>query len=175
MKKNMIYEIYKAFYGKEPDFREENKKNITIEMQAMFYLLQEFGIVLGNYRFVYSELDPFYMPISMELQDVLIAMLNHENKEFASSLKIDETLINKVNIIGSSVQSYLIAQKNFVEALRLVCSIRYSMQSIIPSVTDNEICEFNHCQKEDILKAKKLMRLITLDLTFDKVNGHPGM
>lgn len=63
----LLYEAYKAFYGKGPDFKELNRNNITVEMQAMVYLLEQYGIVIGDYRFSYKELSHLNMPISYEI------------------------------------------------------------------------------------------------------------
>lgn len=30
--RSVLYESYKLFYNKEPNFKEENRRNITIEM-----------------------------------------------------------------------------------------------------------------------------------------------
>jgi len=175
--KILLYEAYKAFYDKEPNFKEENRRNITIEMQAMAYLLEQYRIVIGNYRFAYSELTDLYMPISMELQDLLVSkMLNHENKEFALDFIIlKEELKFKITLVGSTVMAKISEKEDPLEALRLLCSIYYTSKSIRPNATDDKIIEYNKCALEDVTEARELNDSLTLDLSLDRVNGYPGL
>lgn len=173
--RSILYESYKLFYNKEPNFKEENRRNITIEMQAMVYLLeQHYRVLIGNYRFAYNELIDYMMPISMELQDLLVdKMLNYENTEFKiSDVEIKNKAKAKTIIIGSHIMETISKKENPIEALRLLSSIYYTFKSMMPSVSDDKIGDFNHCSSEEVIEVKELNDAITLDLSFNKAKGY---
>ena len=159
--KSLLYASYKAFYGKEPDFKEENRMNITIEMQAMAYLLERYRAVIGNYRFAYHELSDLYMPISMQLQDLLVGMLNHENEEFIfSNCCLKPELEAKIKLIGTTIMQSINKKENPINALRLLCSIYYTNERIMPLATVEQMKEFNQCSIEEIEEAKELQSIL---------------
>lgn len=168
----LLYKVYKEFYKKEPDFSNENRDNITIEMQAMAYLLGEYGISLGDYRFEYNILMHLKMPISMHLQDILVCkMLEHENKEFESDIPLNEMAQNAINVIGESVTTEVNKCENQVEALRLICSVYYVSKSMMSISEMAEIVDFQKCSPEEVENAMGFVRTMVLD----HVNGNPGL
>lgn len=174
--RSVLYESYKLFYNKEPNFKEENRRNITIEMQAMVYLIQQhYGVLIGDYRFAYNELIDLYMPISMELQDLLVSkMLNHENTEFkVPDVELEGKAKFKIFTIGSHIMETISKKENPIEALRLLSSIYHTSKSMMPSATDDKTGDFNHCSLEEVIEVKELNDAITLDLLFNRAKGYP--
>lgn len=162
--KCLLYDCYKAFYDKEPDFRKENRRNTTIEFQAMIYLLEQYRVMVGNYGFAYNELVDLYMPISMKLQDLLIEMLNHENSEFViSNCVLRPEVEAKIRLIGAAIMSVINKKENSVEALRLLSSIYYTSNSILPNATYEEIAKSNQCSLDDVIEANDLRNSLTLE------------
>lgn len=144
----------------------------------MVYLLeQHYEILIGNYRFAYNELIDYMMPISMELQDLLVGkMLNHENEEFKiPDVELEGKAKFKIFTIGSHIMETISKKENPIEALRLLSSIYHTSEHIMPSAIDGEIGDFNHCSLEEVIEAKELNDAITLDLSLNKANGYPGL
>ena len=80
MNEKIIYKVYQEFYGKSPDFSEENFENLTIEMQAMAYILSQKGVLFSSYTFVAEGYVGLKLPMSMELQDMLVTRRNKGNE-----------------------------------------------------------------------------------------------
>lgn len=168
----LLYKVYKEFYKKEPDFSSENRDNIIIEMQAMAYLLGEYGLILGDYRFEYNTLMHLKMPVSMYLQDILVCqMLEHENKEFESDIPLNEMIKSAINVIGESVTNEINKCESPMEALRLICSVYYVSKSVMAISEMAEIVDFQKCSPEEVESAMSFVRTMVLD----HVNGNPGL
>lgn len=160
-----IYAIYKEFYNKEPNLNEENRRNLTIEMQAMTYLLAQYGITCGDYRFAYNELIDLKMPISMELQDDIVGkLLNRDNIELTRSINRNPIKLTKyVKLIGTIVMEEIKDKEDPIESLRLISSIHYTSEYMIPCATISEIADYNTCSLDEVENTRQLIKKIELD------------
>lgn len=164
-KAEIIYAIYKAFYNKEPNLKAENRHNLTIEIQTMTYLLAQYGLIFGNYRFAYNELTDLNMPISMELQDDIVGeLLNRDNIELKRLINRNPIKLNKyVKLIGAIVTEEIKDKEDPIESLRLISSIHYTSKYMIPNATILEIADYNACSSDEVEKARQLVKNFELE------------
>lgn len=156
--------VYKEFYGKDLVFVKENKKNITIEIQAMVYLLHHYGVNLGDYRFAYNVLKDLKMPTSIELQDVIVNMfLYYENDYVKDVVELDDKARIMINSIGNVINDAIKNSEEASEDLRLISSIHYTDVYIIPSSSVIDIANFNNCSTDEVAYVKQLVQSIKTD------------
>lgn len=169
-----IYKTYKEFYDKEPNFSKDNFRNITIEIQAMCYLLNEYGVCLEEDGFIrngYKDLD---LPMSMNIQDVIVERLIGSNNDFSdipfqffgSSKKI-------INIIGKAIRGEVENTSDPIETLKLISSISYVRKYVIPSANDEKLRELVDCESSDLDRERRVMSAIKEELcknNFDDIN-----
>lgn len=163
-KAEIIYAIYKTFYNKEPNLKEENRHNLTIEIQAMTYLLAQYGLTFGDYRFSYNELMDLNMPISMELQDDIVGkLLNRDNIELKRLINRNPIKLNKyVKLIGTIVTEEIKDKEDPIESLRLISSIHYTSEYMIPNATILKIADYNACSSDEVEKVRQLVKKFEL-------------
>lgn len=162
-KAQIIVGIYKEFFNKVPDFSQENKRNITIEIQSMSYILRTYGIDLG-YRYVYNELEDLHMPVSMDLQDVILEqLLYHDTKDFEEKSQLKTDIKTKINSIGKIITSEINDKECPIEALRLISSVLYTAEYILPNSSASQEAEFNNCTYDEVERIKRLIPTSSLD------------
>lgn len=144
----IIYKVYKKFYDKEPNFSKDNFMNLTIEIQAMAYLLNEYGVNIGTNGFCY-EYKNLLMPMSMDIQDIIISKL-FENKFDLNdeSIEFDLRTNRLINVIGEALKQVTFYSENPIEDIRKIANTLYvkkvvcltdSSETIIKMAKDNEI------------------------------------
>lgn len=170
----IIYKVYKKFYGREPNlsrknFRNppkqpnlgrENFRNLTIEIQSMAYILNEYGVSLGAEEFCYQYID-LNMPMSMDIQDILVGKLigNSDNLN-DTSLQLNERAEKIIDIVGSAIKCVINTSQNQIEALREISNILYVKKYVLPSASDAEIMGTTKCTERDLKNVEKLIELI---------------
>lgn len=171
--KKIIYIAYKQFYNKEPIFSKENFMNLTVEIQSMAYILNEYGVSLGAYRFCYEYVD-LNMPMSMEIQDIIVGWLIDSSDEFDdNSLEFNERENKLINILGSTIRNIIANSHNKIEELRKISNILYVKKYVRPSANDKEIMELEKCTDEDLKTVEELIEFIKKEQckdNFDKSN-----
>lgn len=169
----IIYKAYKQFYNKEPNFSKENLENITIEIQFMIYILNEYGVSLGANRFCYEYTD-LSMPMAMYTQDIIVGKLIDKNDDLNDeALVFSKSAQEIINIIGNIIRNIITDKKNQVEQLKQISNILYVKKYVFPLATDEEIKKKTNCTEEDICNAYQLIKLIDKERSkdnFDKKN-----
>lgn len=168
-----VYKAYKEFYGKEPNLNKDNFRNITIEIQSMCYFLNEYGVCLSEDGFS-KEYKDFDLPMSMNIQDVIVTRLigNHENF-FDASRQFPEESKKTINTIGRIIRGVISGASEPIETLRLISYISYIKKYVIPSDNDEEIRELANCELSDLDKERKVIDAIKEEMckdNFDDAN-----
>ncbi len=165
MNEKIIYKVYQEFYGKSPDFSEENFENLTIEMQAMAYILSQKGVLFSSYTFVAEGYVGLKLPMSMELQDMLVTRRNKGN-EYSNdeSIKLQESVRKKVALIGKIVREKIEVTKNPVEMLRQIVYINIVKNRVLPNAKEDEIANISACEKCAIAGEESLDFALQIEL-----------
>lgn len=157
-----LCKLYEEFYQKEPNFLEENRKNITIEMQAMAYLLEQYGVSCGLYRFSYNS--DIKMPISIELQDVIVMhLLGHSAKEYESDLELNKRTKKIISLVGSKIREKLEEKINPIEMLQRIASVYYARTLMLLGADSKTIASSMQIPIDEITEVDKLIRKISLE------------
>lgn len=168
----IIYQTYKKFYGKEPNLNKENMRNLTIEIQAMAYILNRYGVTIGENGFCYEYTD-LNMPMSMSIQDVIIEKLigNKENLN-DSSFQFDRRAERIINIVASAIKIAISNRENQIEELRKIVNLLYVKEHVCPSANKERLMEVTKCSEKDLINIEQLEYIINEGNknNFDKVN-----
>lgn len=170
--KKKIYKLYKEFYGKEPNFNKENFMNLTIEIQAMAYLLNQYGVATGSRGFCY-EYANLRMPMSMSVQDIVIKLIENSDDLNDDSLQFTEFAKKTINIVESAIRCSINNSQDQVEELRKIINILYVREHVLPSASDEMIMESEKCTKKDLKDVEQLIKLINQEMckdNFDRSN-----
>lgn len=174
-KRKTIYQAYKRFYGKEPNFNGENLMNLTIEIQSMAYILGKYDVFLGlgtnGFSYEYTNLD---MPMCMEIQDIIVSELigNKDNLE-DDSVRFTEFAENTISTVGHAIRNILNDSPNQIETVRKLCNLLYVKEYVLPTSSDEVIMADTKCTREDLEAVEKLIGLIIQEQcknNFDKSN-----
>lgn len=170
---NIIYKAYREFYEKEPDFSEENRRNITIEIQAMAYLLDKYGVNLGGARFSveYKDLD---LPMSMKIQDVIVSQLIGNKSDLTDdSIQFNPRANKIIGIVGNAICGVINKSNEPTETLRLLIFINFLKERVAPLSEDDRIKSLAGCEDQDLENAMNLYEIIKMEMcknNFDKAN-----
>ena len=169
----IIYNVYKKFYDKEPNFDEKNFMNLTIEIQAMCYILKEYGVEIGDSGFCY-EYKNLNMPMSLSIQDTIISKLMGNHDDLSDhSVKFQELVEVAIARIGLFVRGITSYDKDQVEALRRISNILYLEKYVMPNASDKEIMEVEACNYNELSYVRQLNKLIIQEKcknNFDRIN-----
>lgn len=151
----VICKLYKLFYDEDVDF---SSKNINVKIQAMMFLLQEFGVSLDNeINFIMSKNK---MPISIYLYEKVnrlfplgkIENLGNEVKIYDEASKITKS-------IGSVVREYMHNSDDEIEVLRKISRVFFAKSNCLRvNAQTDEIAEYCHYSNEEVDSALKLIR-----------------
>lgn len=165
----ILYKVYKEFYGKEPDLSHANRWNLTIEMQAMAFLLAHYRIIFVTYSFSCNEFKNLYMPISMDLQDALVyKLLGRTKEEVDSDLMITEKGKKAIQLLGSKITAAINEKEDPIEALRLIVATYHTEERVLPGASVSEIAEHNKCTVEEVESARALAKTLETELSENK-------
>lgn len=156
----VIYKAYKKFFGKEPNFNKENFMNLTIEIQAMAYILNEYGVNIGanGFCYEYTDLD---MPMSMDIQDIVVGKLIGKSDDLNDdSIQYSEFAEKTISLIGSAIRFAINTCQNPIEELRKISNILYVKEYVLPSSSDEKIMEITKCTKKDLSDVERLIEII---------------
>ncbi len=171
--KNLIYSAYKKFYDREPNLSKENLTNLTVEIQAMAYLLHEYGVSFGDYGFCYEYVD-LKMPMSIGIQDIIIEeLIGNIDVLSDTSIEFNKRSEELITIIGSAIRNILANSQNKIEKLRRISNILYIKNHVRPLANDQEIMETEKCAEEDLREVDYLLEIIKQERckdNFDKSN-----
>ena len=154
-----IIELYKLFYNENPDF---SKKDIYIRVQAMIFILAEYGITLdGDYGFsVYGE----KMPISLDLQQRVNRLYSlGKVSSIKNNIKINEQTKKVIKIIGDEIRKTIINEQNQNEALIKISKVIHALRYQLPKENDvyeNFITEITKCSTDEVDSCMKLLKRI---------------
>lgn len=169
----IIYQTYKKFYGKEPNFNRKNLMNLTIEIQAMAYILNEYGVTIGADGFCYAYTD-LSMPMSMDIQDIVVGKLIENSDDLNDDLlQFTEYAEKTINIVGNAIKCAIKNSEDPIEELRKISNILYVKEHVRPSASDEEIMETTKCTKQDLSDIEQLIEFIKQEKckdNFDKSN-----
>lgn len=177
MKINTINSIYQDFYGKEPNFSEENFENLTIEMQAMAYILEQSGEGLSiiSDGFVKEGYIDLTLPMSMGLQDTLVdhrRKTQEDSKEKVKE-KLKESARKKIALIGKVVKENIASTPNPIETLRQIVYVSFIRERVWATASEEEIASLSGCNLESVIREKKLAIAIRDELAkenYDRSN-----
>lgn len=130
---------------------------ITVEIQAMAYLLSIYGVTFceGGFCYQYVRL---HMPMCIELQDIIISKLIENKKDLNDdSIKFNERAEKYINAIGSVVRNLILGSENEIENLIKIMDILYVKQY---DYSDETVMQITQCTREDLQKAQELVEYI---------------
>lgn len=157
----LLCKVYKEFYGKDPNFSKDNFRNITIEIQSMAYILNEYGVSLGAYGFVKEAYVGWDLPMSMDLQDIMINhLIGNSEIMIDDSIGLNENAKKKIEIISKEIRSVINYTSNPIESLRLISFILFIKTHAIPSATESKIIEYANCELKDLENEEKVINAI---------------
>lgn len=132
---NSLYHAYKRIYGKHPDLMGDQKE-LTIEFQTMVYFLSQYGVSFMRFGFVYEGRTDIDMPMSLEIQDILVAhMFGHEASEFEEEVEFNKHANNVMNILAREL-GYLKAPWG----LMVITRLHFIENRVLPSGELSDIC-----------------------------------
>ena len=169
-----VYKTYKEFYGKEPNFSKDNFRNITIEIQSMCYLLNEYGVCLEEDGFVGNGYKDLALPMSMNIQDVIVERLIGNNNNFSDTpFQFLGNPKKIIDTIGGVIRNEIENTSDPIETLRLISYVSYVRKYVIPSATEEKLRELVNCESSDLDRERKVMDVIKEELckdNFDDTN-----
>lgn len=145
-----IIEVYKLFYGENPDF---SKEDINIKIQTMLSILAQFDISFGEYSFCINE----RMPESL-------ALLQMVNKLFPlgevivieDPVKLKETTKETIKIVGETIRETIGNNQDMNEALITISKTIYAGRYNLVSIYDD---------------IEKLVEYPNINLTYSEANS----
>lgn len=168
----VIYKVYKDFYKKEPIFSEDNFRNITIEIQSMAYILDEYGVMIGPGRFSKKEYRDLNLPMDLDIQDIIIRQIEKNEDLNDSSLIFSKRAIKIIDIVGKVIRSVMNNTQTPIETLRTISCILCIKKSH-PFASEELIKALADCKDEDLDNFEKVIDAIKNEAckdNFDKNN-----
>lgn len=139
----LLKPVFKSIFGREFD---PDKFEDRLEMQKAVYLLQNMGISVGDYGFMWYKHGPY----SQTLQNDILTLQTSEdvNVNFSNdAIKAIDELKNAVQIQNKDYQEY--------EWLECLGSLHYIKESLMPSSADeNTLIHELQTRKEHLNKEK---------------------
>lgn len=169
-----VYKAYEEFYGKKPNLNAYNFRNLTIEIQVMCYFLNEYGVCLAEDGFVRKAYESLDLPMSMNIQDVIVGRLIGSSDDFSdNSRQFPEKSKKTINTIGRVIRGVVGDTSEPIETLRLLSYISYIKKYVIPSADDEKIRELANCELSDLDNQRKVTNAIKEEMckdNFDDTN-----
>ena len=157
-----LYQAYTYLYGKTPDLKGD-RQDLTIEFQAMVYFLREYGVTFLRTSFVaegYMDID---MPMSMELQDILVSlMFGNASEEINEVVEFNKHTNKMLNILASEFEHI-----HNTSELRMLVKLHFTKEEVLPSIADAELCNYVHASSEDFQMYASFIANILDELSND--------
>lgn len=167
----VIFNMYKKFYGKDPDLSSTNIKNITIEIQSMFLIIQEYSCLLNKTSFTYGAFKDLNLPFDLELQDVIVRQLIDNDISY-DMLQFSDYVEMVISLIGTSVRTIINGSKNSIESLRQISCVLFIKKYVKLSSVDEELKEIFGLDLDALTLEKNLNEMIKVELGKDNYNDN---
>lgn len=161
---NVLIEVYRLFYGENPDF---SLQNINVRFQAMLSILAGFGISLGDYySFLpgveYCDLEKVNMPISLAIEQRVDSLFPlGEVTEFGETFTLTDEAKSIIENVGESIRESIKGSKNKDKALITLSNIIYERRYNLASSSDTEwLIKHTTCTPEEIKSTIKLLESV---------------
>lgn len=150
---NQIYKIYDLFYGKKPDFQEEN---IESQFQYMFAILCHFGISLDEIHFYQNSQK---IPTSHYLKSMINSMRPYVNvQEILEDVALLPDVAKRIQIIGQNICSST-NEKDKMKHLKEISQILYTKEwRLSSSASSMEIGKYLGIEAKTVDEVLKLKR-----------------
>ena len=150
---NQIYKIYDLFYGKKPDFQEEN---IESQFQYMFAILCHFGIGLDEIHFYQNSQK---IPTSHYLKSMINSMRPYVNvQEILEDVALLPDVAKRIQIIGQNICSST-NEKDKMKHLKEISQILYTKEwRLSSSASSMEIGKYLGIEAKTVDEVLKLKR-----------------
>lgn len=151
-----LIEVYKQFYGKNPNFSD---KNISTEVQTMVSILAEFDIDM-NYSFINSPRRK--MPLSLALAQLIEELYPFgEIDDSIQTTTLSDYAKNVIKIVGENVKDATESTDDKFEALRRISQVIYTARyNLSSNASINEICTFTNRTSDEVKSSMQLVKTI---------------
>ncbi len=155
--KKALIEIYRLFYGSNPNFTD---KNINIQIQAMMVILFYFGLPFGNdygFHFLHSKM----MPISFSLQDDIESLFLLGTVNDTKLIKLLECEIRRIETVRNFLFQDVVVDSTIDELIISISKIIYTKEYCLSSKSGIlEIADFLKCPIEEVASGLQLVKKI---------------
>lgn len=159
---NALYHAYVRFYGKKPELKGD-KTELTIDFQAMTYLLSQYGVSFMRSSFVkegYTDID---IPMSMEIQDVLVShVFGHDESEFESNVEFNKHANRILDILAHELE--FVSSR---EELGSLVKLMFTKERVIPTASDDELCQSTGSTQETLEFYKNFVVSVIYEMMKD--------
>lgn len=153
----VICNLYKLFYDEDVDF---SSKDINVKIQAMMFLLQEFGVTFDKeITFIMFKNK---MPISVYLYEKVNSLFPLGKIEnLGNDVKIYEEASKITKSIGLIVREYMHNSDDEIETLRQISRVFYAKSNCLRiNAKLEEIADYCNYPTNEVEKTLKLIKKI---------------
>ncbi len=165
---NSLYHAYERVYGHAPNLNGD-KRQLTIEFQAMVYFLMQYGVSFMRCGFVKEGYTSIDMPMSMGIQDILVGhMFGHDALEFSEEV-IFNNYANKIMDILARELSYI--KEDW--GIRTIVKLHFAETRELPSSSAEKISAYTHVNLDAYKSYRTFLANILCELSkdnYDEVN-----
>ena len=153
-----LIEIYKLFYGENPNF---SLSNINVRVQTMLSILEQFGVSLGDH-YVFNLLGKAKMPISLNLEQLVSKLFPlGEITAIDDPFKLADETRNIIKAAGECVREVINDEYNSDDILITISKVIHAKTHILSSESDiKELSEFTNRTRSEIESSIKLVKRI---------------
>lgn len=159
---NALYHAYVRFFGRKPELKGD-KTLLTIDFQAMTYLLSQYGVSFMRSYFVKEGHSDVDIPMSMEIQDVLIReVFGHDESEFESVVDFNKHANHVLDILAHELE--FISSR---EELSSLVKLMFTKERVMPSASDDELRDATLATQETLESYKNFIVSVIYEMTKD--------
>lgn len=159
---NMLYHAYERMYNVSPDLTGD-QTDLTVMFQTMAYFLNQYGVSFMDASFVregYTDLD---MPMSMEIQDILVNyVFGHSKDEFAEQVSFNDHALRVIETLSREL--------GFIKApwgLKMVTKIHFFENRVLPSGSKEEVSKAANVSIDVYNSYREFIENVVADLAKD--------
>lgn len=162
---NVLYHAYVKMYGRQP-ILDSTSNDLTVEFQAMAYLLKQYGVVFVEGSFVLDDYKHAGMPMSIKIQEILDSyILGHNDSEFQEDVVFNKHAGRVLDILGEVMKNF-----SSINQIRTLVHLYFTKGSLMPSVGDAELRSYTGATEDDMKRYKDFLANVLYRLTVDNYN-----
>lgn len=160
-----LYHAYVKMYGRKP-ILDGTSNDLTIEFQAMAYLLKQYGVVFVEGSFTLDDYKHAGMPMSIKIQNILDSyILGHNDSEFQEEVAFNKHASRVLDILGEVMKNF-----SSINQLRMLVHLYFTKESLMPSAGDAELLTYTGATESDLKRYKDFLAHVLYKLTIDNYN-----